>query len=160
MESEERLTITEATGATFVGREQELQELVAALDASGGGRGRLVLLAGEPGIGKSRLADELAAHARERGTLVLRGRCWEDAGAPPFWSWIQVLRACLRPREPEAGRALIGGGLRDLAQILPELRGPDDPEEPATSESARFQQQGTVHDSHDDEVERLRRGKA
>jgi hypothetical protein len=131
--------MTDSSSATFVGREPEMSELVAAHDAAAGGRGRLILIAGEPGIGKSRLADELAARARERGTLVLWGRCWEDAGAPPFWSWIQVLRACLRSQGPEAGRALMGTALRDIAQMLPELRGPGDPEEPATSESARFQ---------------------
>ena len=126
-------------GATFVGREPELQELLAAHETAANGRGRLILLAGEPGIGKSRLADELAATARQRGTLVVWGRCWEDAGAPPYWSWIQVLRACLRARTPDAGLALMGAGIRDIAQMLPELRAPDDPTEPATSESARFQ---------------------
>ena len=63
--------MTDPSSATFIGREPEMDELVAAHDAAVGGRGRLILIAGEPGIGKSRLADELAARARERGTLVL-----------------------------------------------------------------------------------------
>jgi predicted ATP-dependent serine protease len=62
-------------GGVFVGRDSELSELEAALDESDGGRGSLFMLAGEPGIGKSRLADELAARARERGFFVLWGRC-------------------------------------------------------------------------------------
>jgi DNA-binding SARP family transcriptional activator len=94
----------------FVGRELELAELVAGLDDAFGGRGRLLLLAGEPGIGKSRLADELAAQARARGGRVLFGRCWEAGGAPSFWPWTQALRAYAReasPRrcEPSSARA-------------------------------------------------------
>ncbi|HEY3263789.1 MAG TPA: AAA family ATPase [Actinomycetota bacterium] len=65
----------------FVGRERELAELVASLDEAFGGRGRLVLLSGEPGIGKRRLADELAGRAASRGLRVLWGRCWEAGGA-------------------------------------------------------------------------------
>jgi predicted ATPase len=61
----------------FVGREAELAALTADLEAALAGRGGMVLLAGEPGIGKTRLAEELAAQARARGALVLWGRCWE-----------------------------------------------------------------------------------
>ena len=55
---------------------------------------RPVLLAGEPGIGKSRLAEELATRARDRGARVLVGRCWEAGGAPAYWPWVQALRSC------------------------------------------------------------------
>jgi KaiC/GvpD/RAD55 family RecA-like ATPase len=48
----------------------------------------VVLVAGEPGIGKTRLAEELATQATARGALVLWGRCWEGEGAPAFWPWI------------------------------------------------------------------------
>jgi hypothetical protein len=71
-------------GDVFVGRERELADLSAGLNQAASGRGSLFLLAGEPGIGKSRLADELATTARERGFLVLWGRCWEAGGAPPI----------------------------------------------------------------------------
>src|SRR6266704_353923 len=76
----------------FVGREREMGELVAGLDDAVAGRGGLFLLSGEPGIGKSRLADEFAAHAKERGGRVLWGRCWEAGGAPPYWPWVQAFR--------------------------------------------------------------------
>jgi predicted ATPase len=69
-----------------------LEALVAILAESRAGRGGLVLLGGEPGIGKSRLADELASLARNDGHLVLWGSGWEDAGAPPYWTWVQALR--------------------------------------------------------------------
>src|ERR1700756_5998334 len=70
----------------FVGRAGELAALTADLDAAVGGRGGVVLVAGEPGIGKTRLAEELAARASGRGAAVLWGRCWEGAGAAPLRS--------------------------------------------------------------------------
>ena len=80
----------------FVGRTGELAALTTDLDAAVGGRGGVVLLAGEPGIGKTRLAEELAARAMARGAVVLWGRCWEGAGAPAFWPWVQVIRGYLQ----------------------------------------------------------------
>ena len=63
------------TSADFVGRQQEMSELVKALEDALGGRGRLVMLVGEPGIGKTRIAQELATISEERGAQVLWGRC-------------------------------------------------------------------------------------
>ena len=80
--------VAEASASAFVGRELELGELAAGLDDAFAGHGRLFLLIGEPGIGKSRLAEELARHARVRGAQVLVGRCWEAGGAPAFWPWV------------------------------------------------------------------------
>ena len=57
------------------------------------GRGSLVLVTGEPGIGKTRLMSELARLGSERGVRVVTGRCWEEGGAPPYWPWRQVFRA-------------------------------------------------------------------
>ena len=125
----------------FVGRERELEELLSALDETLAGRGRLFLLVGEPGIGKSRLADELVARARARGAGVLVGRCWEAGGAPAYWPWVQSLRGLIRATEVETLRGQLGAGAADLAQLLPELRElfEDLPEPPAPeSESARF----------------------
>jgi hypothetical protein len=69
------------TGRAFVGRDRELADLVAGLDDAIGGRVRLVLIAGEPGIGKTWLAEHLAEHAAKRGARVLWVRCWEGGGA-------------------------------------------------------------------------------
>jgi DNA-binding SARP family transcriptional activator len=131
----------EITRGAFVGRERELAELLGGLDDAFAGRGRLFLLGGAPGIGKSRLAEELVAQATARGARVLIGRCWEAGGAPAFWPWVQSLRAYVREAAPDALRAQLGAGAADLAQIMPELRErfPDLPE-PASleSEAARF----------------------
>jgi DNA-binding SARP family transcriptional activator/tetratricopeptide (TPR) repeat protein len=131
----------EVTRAAFVGRAEELAELVDGLEEAIAGHGRLFLLVGEPGIGKSRLADELTRLARARGTRVLVGRCWEAGGAPAYWPWVQSLRAYVREEEPASLRAQLGTGGAHVAQILPELRElfPDLSEPPALeSEGARF----------------------
>ncbi|HXS44549.1 MAG TPA: ATP-binding protein, partial [Solirubrobacteraceae bacterium] len=76
----------------FVGRIHELAELESALEEAGSGRGSLVLVTGEPGIGKTRLMSELARLGSQRGMRVATGRCWEEGGAPPYWPWLQVIR--------------------------------------------------------------------
>jgi AAA ATPase domain len=80
-------------GGGIVGRERELAALRAWLDAARGGAGRLVLCAGEPGIGKTRLAQELAGVALAGDTAVAWGRCAPTEGAPAHWPWRQVLRS-------------------------------------------------------------------
>ena len=125
----------------FVGRERELAELLEALEAALAGYGRLFLLRGEPGIGKSRLADEVIAQARSRGADVLVGRSWEAGGAPAYWPWVQALRAYIERATTEALRSDLGAHGAHLAKLLPELRElvPELTEPPALeSESARF----------------------
>jgi hypothetical protein len=105
----------------FIGREREMHELRGALADAVAGRGRLVLLIGEPGIGKSRTAEEIAAVAAERGIDVLIGRCYEDEGAPALWPWVQILRAYARGRDDAELAAVLGAEAREIAQVLPEI---------------------------------------
>jgi hypothetical protein len=77
----------------FVGRDRELAALEAAVGQLAGGRGAAFLISGEPGIGKTRLASELAAVSEARGIRVAWGRCWEAGGAPAFWPWQEALGA-------------------------------------------------------------------
>ena len=131
----------ESAGAIFVGRRRELGELLRGLEDADRGRGSLFLVAGEPGIGKSRLAEELVAHARARGARVLVGRCWEAGGAPAYWPWVQSLRGYIGERDPEALRQELGAGAAPLAQLLPELGDvlPGIPQQPPLEpEAARF----------------------
>ncbi len=76
----------------LVGREQARTVLADALEAARAGTGSLVLLSGEPGIGKSALLSWLTERAAGEFRM-LRGFCWESAVAPPYWPWTQVLRA-------------------------------------------------------------------
>jgi DNA-binding SARP family transcriptional activator len=125
----------------LVGRESEMAELLPVLEGVLSGNGALVLVGGEPGVGKSRFAEALAAHARERSVRVLVGRCWEAGGAPSYWPWVQALRSYVRESRPEALRSQVGAGAADLATIVPELREllPDLPASPELdSEGARF----------------------
>jgi DNA-binding SARP family transcriptional activator len=125
----------------FVGREGELADLLQGLDDALAGHGRLYLLVGEPGIGKSRLGEELMRTARARGFQVLVGRCWEAGGAPAYWPWVQALRSYVRDADAGTLRAQLGGGAVHLAQIVPELheRLPDLPEPPRLDAgAARF----------------------
>ena len=84
----------ERTLPPLVGREPLLGRLLAALDATTGGRGRIVLLEGEAGVGKTRLLDAVGDAARSRGLRVLRGGCRKDGG-PAFAPWSQVLEDLL-----------------------------------------------------------------
>jgi DNA-binding SARP family transcriptional activator len=131
----------DAARGAFVGREGELAELISGLEDAIAGHGRLFLLVGEPGIGKSRLADELIVRAWSRGARVLVGRCWEAGGAPAYWPWVQSMRTYLHEIEIETLRRQLGAGAVDLAQLLPELRDLfSDLGEPSSfdAESARF----------------------
>jgi DNA-binding SARP family transcriptional activator len=106
----------------FVGRHRELGALVSGLDDALAGRGAVLLIAGEAGIGKSRLLDELARHAAERGARVLWGRCWEAGGAPAYWPWVQSFRAYVEARDRDELRDELGAHPGELATLLPELR--------------------------------------
>jgi DNA-binding SARP family transcriptional activator len=92
----------------LLGRERELAELAAAIDRAVAGRGAVVLIGGEPGIGKSRLAESLARHAHAAGARVAVGRCWEAGGAPAFWPWVQALRTVVRDSDLDTLTDLAG----------------------------------------------------
>ena len=109
-------------GGVFVGRQQEMGELKACLEDSLSGRGRMVTLVGEPGIGKSRTAQELATYAGLRGAQVLWGRCYEEQGAPPYWPWVQAIRSYVREKDIEELRSEMGAGAEDIAEIVSDVR--------------------------------------
>lgn len=101
----------------FVGRVAELSALEEALAAAILGRGGAVMLAGEPGIGKTRLAAELCERAERRGARVLWSRCATEAEAPAYWPFAQLLRP-LYDDEGEAGLvACFGPGASDARAL-------------------------------------------
>src|SRR5262245_29029639 len=81
---------------TLVGREREQAALRGALDAALAGRGALVLIGGEAGIGKTALAEALLAEAVEQGALVLVGRCYDLAETPPYGPWRELFERAPR----------------------------------------------------------------
>ncbi len=107
----------------LAGRAAELAELRAALDSTMAGSGALVMVAGEPGIGKTRLTEELGEEARKRRALVFVGRCLEAEGAPPFAPFVEILESALaQAPNPEAFRAAAGDGAPEIARLVPRLR--------------------------------------
>jgi hypothetical protein len=138
----QRTQATTAAGTLFVGREAELDQLLHALGETAQGRGCVALVGGEPGIGKSRLADQLAIRARDGGMRALVGQSWEGAGAPAYWPWVQVFRTIIRTTEDTVLRHQLGAGAADIAQMVVELRetlGDLPAAAEVESESARFQ---------------------
>jgi DNA-binding CsgD family transcriptional regulator len=105
----------------IVGRARELDVFRAAFDRMLGGRRQLVLISGEPGIGKTRCAEALADVAEDQGALVLWGRCREEAGAPPYWPWVQILRAYIDASSLDEVRLNMGTAVKDIAALVPEL---------------------------------------
>ncbi|MDX2170265.1 MAG: AAA family ATPase [Deltaproteobacteria bacterium] len=123
-------------GGEFVGRARELYELGDLLTPPPRRRNGAALLAGEPGIGKTRLAEEVAARAAAAGFRVLWGRAWESGGAPAYWPWIQVLRGLARSVPPATWRAWVGDAAATLAPLTPDVAPP--PGEPRDGEASRF----------------------
>jgi DNA-binding winged helix-turn-helix (wHTH) protein/DNA-binding NarL/FixJ family response regulator len=102
-------TVDAASDPGFVGREACLTALESRLEAACAGRGSAVWLTGEPGIGKTRAIDEVARRARARGALVCSSRANEEGGAPPFWVWMQIVRARGSDRLAERASPLFAG---------------------------------------------------
>lgn len=126
----------------FVGRQQEMAELKSSVDDALAGQGRIAMLVGDPGIGKTRTALELEAYANSKNSKVLWGRCYESHGAPPYWPWVQLIRTYMRECDPEALRQQMGVGAQDIAAIVPEVADYLPGTEPSStledSEQARF----------------------
>ena len=144
-EGERRVDDTHALDSlargVFVGRQYEMGELRGALEDALSGRGRMVMLVGEPGVGKSRTAQELAAYAKLRGAQILWGRCYEERGMPPYWPWVQAMRSYVRETDPARLQSELGAGGADIAEIVAEVgeRLPDIKPPPALEpDQARF----------------------
>ena len=108
--------------STFVGRAKEMSVLTSSWEKVRSGRGQIVMLVGEPGIGKTRLALEFATQAQADGCGLLWGYNFEDRGAPPYWAWIQALRGYVRSQEPEKLNRELGMGAAVIADLVPETR--------------------------------------
>ncbi len=108
--------------APFVGRQRELVTLVTALDAAKRGRGSVHLLAGESGVGKTRLTEAIVERARERGFLPVVGHAYPVESGIPYALFGDGFGPLLRGMEPASLQSLSRGALAELAVIIPTLR--------------------------------------
>ncbi|ACU75785.1 transcriptional regulator, LuxR family [Catenulispora acidiphila DSM 44928] len=103
----------------LVGRERELGELCALVDAASAQRPRIVLVSGEPGVGKSRVIEEFAGRAREKGAIVLRGACLDlGRGDIPYLPLVEALRLKARQQSGAHTRAAAGPVWDELSGLI------------------------------------------
>jgi tetratricopeptide (TPR) repeat protein len=122
----------------FVGREAELKRLQSAFNGAVSGNGSLVMVVGEPGIGKTALCEQLATYVALRGGRTLVGHCYEEGSLSlPYLAFVEALRSYVLAREVDDLREELDTGAADVARIVSEVRErlrvevrpPGDPEE-------------------------------
>ena len=106
----------------FVGRGDERAELGRWLDRAMLGRGGLVMVGGEPGVGKTRLVEQLLDAARQRRCQTLTGRCYEIEGTAPFIPFVEIIEQYARAVSPELLRETLGDAAPEVARLVPDLR--------------------------------------
>src|SRR5262249_26225785 len=108
--------------AAFVGRDAELEQLRGAFDAAAAGQCGLVMLVGEPGIGKTALAEQLVSYVLSQDGRTLVGHCYQQGSLSlPYLPFIEAVRSYVIDRDEEQLRAEAGSGATYLAGIIPEL---------------------------------------
>ena len=118
----EPLESTDLASRSFVGRSEEMLELTVGLDEAIVGQGQIFFISGDPGSGKTRLAEELRTAARLRNMNVFGAKCFEGEGAPAFWPWVQIIRALSKEYTAEQLLHLMGSGAADIVQLDPDIR--------------------------------------
>ena len=107
----------------FVGREPELKQLQSAFDGAMSGQGALMMVMGEPGIGKTALTEQLATYVTLRGGRTLVGHCYEEGSLSlPYLAFVEALRSYVLSREVKDLREELGTGAADVARIVSEIR--------------------------------------
>ena len=129
----------------FVGRSRETASLHRIVAEVLAGSTRIVAIAGEPGIGKTRLAHETATFASRHGFQVFWGRCNESGWAPSYWPWIQIIRSYITASDRKTVQSLMGKRAMHIGEVVEEVRDllPDlphpDPVEPQVRRYLFFQ---------------------
>ena len=125
-------------GRTFVGREAELRQLHTAFDSAMSGEGSLVMVVGEPGIGKTSLCEQLATYVTLRRGMALVGHCYEEGSLSlPYLAFVEAMRSYVLARDTDDLKEELGSGAAEVARIVSEIRervdvepsAPTDPEE-------------------------------
>src|SRR5437588_4282697 len=107
--------------AAIVGRQRELALVMNQYEAARHGQVQVVLLAGEPGIGKTRLLDEIARQTAQDGATILRGGASEAEGMPPYLPFVEALGRYIQAAPLDLLRAQVAAAPQVLATVLPEL---------------------------------------
>ena len=141
---------------TLIGRDHERDQLQRLLRAALAGHGSLVLIGGEPGIGKTHLTRAILAEAQKLGCFGLTGHCYEMEGSPPYVPFIETLEYCMRVAPLETFRYAIGESAPEIAKLLPELRRLY-PDIPAAIELPPEQQRRFLFNAYREFVERSSR---
>jgi tetratricopeptide (TPR) repeat protein len=105
-----------------IGREPELKQLAQQLEEALAGRGSLILIGGEPGIGKTHLSSALLEAARVRGAFAVAGQCYEMEGSPPYVPFVEMLEHTARSLPLDTFRHSLGDDAPEVAKLMPELR--------------------------------------
>ena len=107
----------------FVGREQEQKQLQAAFDAALSGQGALMMVVGEPGIGKTALTEQVSTYVKLRGGRTLVGHCYEEGSLSlPYLAFVEAMRTYILSRESDDLKKELGTGAADVARIVSEIR--------------------------------------
>ena len=126
---------------TFVGREAELRRLHTAFDNAMSGNGSLVMVVGEPGIGKTSLCEQIDTYVNLRGGTTLVGHCYEEGSISlPYLAFVEAMRSYVLAREPEDLKSAFGSGATEVARIVSEVREKVEvePREPGDPEEDRY----------------------
>ena len=126
---------------TFVGREAELRQLHTAFDKAMSGEGSLVMVVGEPGIGKTTICEQLETYAKLRGGMTLVGHCYEEGSLSlPYLAFVEAMRSYVLERDADGLRSDLGSGASEVARIVSEVRErlDVDPSDPGDPEQDRY----------------------
>jgi len=135
------------------GRDAERKELLRLLDESLSGRGAVVMIGGEPGIGKTHLITAILDEAKRRGAFANIGHCYEMEGSPPYIPFIEMLEHAVRATPREGLRLALGDAASEVAKLMPELRRIF-PDIPAAIELPAEQQRRFLFNAYREFVER------
>jgi tetratricopeptide (TPR) repeat protein len=106
----------------FVARDEQLAALRGRVAAAIDGNGSLVLIGGEPGVGKTALVRQLIREAEQRGALAVFGRCYESEGTVAYSPFVEMLEQALSLMPPDVVREDMADDAPEIARMVPELR--------------------------------------